>query len=151
MPWSLHHQAHLATFHHFNLWCGWCCSVRASLQRSPQLQRWDDLPRKKGYWRLASGIFLPFFGLGHLMFPIFHEKSSRAVNPHLAPSNWVQVFVPPISQCSKKGGMDLPSVIYSWFTHQKWWYSIVMLVYQRVIWIQPIQNSKRLAEKSMNL
>ena len=43
------------------------------------------------------------------MFPIFHEKSSRAVNPHLAPSNWVQVFVPPISECSKKGGMDLPS------------------------------------------
>ena len=26
----------------------------------------------------------------------------------------------------------LKMVIYSWFTHQKWWFSIAMLVYQRV-------------------
>ena len=89
--------------------------VRVMLQCPSQLTKISTVTKvgwsakKKGYWRLASGTFLPFFGLGHLMFPSFHEKSSRAVNPHLAPSNWVQVFVPPISECSKKGGMDLPS------------------------------------------
>jgi hypothetical protein len=32
--------------------------------------------------------------------------------------------------------------IYSGFTHWKWWFSIVMLVYQRVIWINrwPLQS-----------
>ena len=28
--------------------------------------------------------------------------------------------------------------IYSWFTHEKWWFSIVMLVYQRVTMKQRI-------------
>ena len=34
----------------------------------------------------------------------------------------------------------LKMAIYSWFPHQNWWFSIVMLVYQRLLFIDQIKN-----------